>query len=97
MSTTDWLLVLYTGAVITVIATILLNQGMAKISAGSSAAFTALMPLSTIVMSALFLHESFYWYHFLGIAFVFAGIAFATLPSSRTKRRAPVAAQTKGS
>ncbi|MCM3268498.1 DMT family transporter [Paenibacillus elgii] len=96
VSATDWLLVLYTGVVITVIATILLNQGMSKISAGSSAAFTALMPLSTIVMSALFLHESFYWYHFLGIAFVFAGIAFATLPSSRTKRRAPVTAQTKG-
>ncbi|MCP3774414.1 DMT family transporter [Paenibacillus sp. MZ04-78.2] len=97
VSATEWLLVLYTGVVITVIATILLNQGMKKISAGSSATFTALMPISTIIMSALFLHEPIFWYHFLGIAFVFVGIAFATLPSSRTKRGAPAATQTKGS
>jgi len=80
---TEWMLILYSGIIVTVLAIILLNQGMAKISAGSSAVFTALMPTSAIGLSVLFLHEHFYWYHFLGISLVFAGIALATKRSFR--------------
>lgn len=87
VSAADWSLIAYTGIVVTVIAIVLLNQGMAKISAGSSAVFTALMPSSAIVMSVLFLHENFYWYHFLGISLVFLGIACATKSPFRQRSK----------
>ncbi|MGF7035091.1 drug/metabolite transporter (DMT)-like permease [Paenibacillus mucilaginosus] len=69
-----WGLLVYTGVGVTVFAVLLLNQAMAQIPAGSSAVFSALMPVSAVVLSYAALHEPIHWYHLVGILFVLAGI-----------------------
>nr|WP_027414750.1 DMT family transporter [Aneurinibacillus terranovensis] len=82
----DWLLILYCGVVVTALAVILMNQGIAVVPASSAAVFTAIMPISAVVLSCLFLHETFYWYHYVAIGCVLAGIVFiAKAPPVRTK------------
>ncbi|WP_100408021.1 DMT family transporter [Bacillus solitudinis] len=76
VSSVDWLLILYTGVVVTVIAVVLMNQGVKKIPGNSTAVFTAVMPLSAVVFSYFFLSESVYWYHFVGILCIITGILF---------------------
>lgn len=74
-SATTWSLIGYTGLVVTVLAVLLLNQAMSSLSAGSSAVFSALMPVSAVLLSYIFLGEALHWYHATGIVFVLAGIA----------------------
>ncbi|SFC60294.1 Permease of the drug/metabolite transporter (DMT) superfamily [Bacillus sp. 491mf] len=79
-----WSLVLYTGIVITVLAVLLMNQGLEVVSAGTAAVFTALMPISTVVLSALILHEPLFWYHIFGMLLVMGGIFVITNSSSKS-------------
>ncbi|MWC29353.1 DMT family transporter [Paenibacillus sp. MMS18-CY102] len=74
LSAGTWGLLLYTGVVITVLAILLLNRAMSQIATGSSAVFSALMPVSAVVLSYAVLGESIYWYHGVGIVLVLAGI-----------------------
>ncbi|WP_088105756.1 DMT family transporter [Halalkalibacter urbisdiaboli] len=76
VTTIDWLLIAYSGVVVTVIAVLLMNQGMKRISGNSAAVLTAVMPISAVIFSYYFLNESLYWYHLVGISFVLAGIFF---------------------
>ena len=69
-----WLLVAYTGVGVTALGVVLMNMGMAKVSASSASIFTALMPVSGVALSVLFLHETFYWYHALGMVLVLAAM-----------------------
>lgn len=69
-----WLLVLYTAIIVTVFATLLLNQGISQIPASTGAIFSAFMPLSAIFFSAFLLGEQLYWYHFLGLTLVLISI-----------------------
>ncbi|MCZ8523413.1 MULTISPECIES: DMT family transporter [Paenibacillus] len=69
-----WGLLAYTGVGVTVFAVLLLNQAMVQIPAGSSAVFSALMPVSAVVLSYAVLHEPIHWYHLVGIVFVLGGI-----------------------
>nr|WP_235356797.1 DMT family transporter [Bacillus pseudomycoides] len=80
-----WLLVLYTGVVITVLAVLLMNQGLEVVSAGTAAVFTALMPISTVILSAFILHEPLFWYHIFGMTLVILGIFVITNSSSESK------------
>lgn len=78
-SLTTWGLIMYTGIVVTVIAVILLNQAMSQLSAGNSAVFSALMPMSAVVLSFLVLKEPILWYHGIGFLCVLAGIIMISL------------------
>lgn len=69
-----WALVLYTGVGITALGVVLMNMGMAQVSASSASVFTALMPVSGVILSVVFLHEVFHWYHALGMALVLAAM-----------------------
>lgn len=69
-----WALVLYSGVVITAFAVVLMNRGLQQVPASNASIFTALMPVSGVVLSVLFLHETFHWYHALGMVLVLAAM-----------------------
>lgn len=78
----DWLLIIYSGVVVTVIAVLLMNQGMRNIAGNSAAVLTALMPISAVICSYYFLDEPLYWYHFVGISCVLGGLLFISKEDS---------------
>ncbi len=67
---TTWLLVLYSGVALTAFGVVLMNRGLQQVPASSASIFTALMPVSGVLLSVLFLREQFYWYHALGMVLV---------------------------
>lgn len=69
-----WILVLYTGVVVTVFAVYLMNRGVKYVPGNIASAFPALETISTTFLSWSILNEKIYWYHFLGIAFILFGI-----------------------
>jgi drug/metabolite transporter (DMT)-like permease len=73
-----WLLVLYSGVIVTVWAVLLMNQSLTIIPSGTAAVFTAIMPISAVVLSCIILKETFYWYHLVGIFFTLAGVILIT-------------------
>ena len=59
----------------TVLAFVLWARGLAVVPASTGAAFTAVLPLSALVLSYAVLGEPFAWSHVLGGACVIGGIA----------------------
>ncbi|MCE1254454.1 MAG: DMT family transporter [Anaerolineae bacterium] len=82
-TTTDWLMVLYSGLVITVIAFLLWFSGLSKVPASTAAVFTGVWPVSAVLLSYLFLKEPFYPSHLLGMVCVLGGIALIAFESPR--------------
>ena len=54
------------------------NRGVELIGANRAGLFIHLMPVFGSLMAILFLGESFYWYHALGICLIAAGIVLAS-------------------
>lgn len=75
----DWFYVMYYAIVVTVIAFYLWYYGVSKVSGGISGVFTAVLPVTTLVLSYIILKEQFLWTHLLGIMLVIAGIFFSAL------------------
>lgn len=71
---TTWLLVLYTGVALTAFGVVLMNRGLQHVPASNASIFTALMPVSGVVLSVVFLREQFHWYHALGMVLVLAAM-----------------------
>jgi drug/metabolite transporter (DMT)-like permease len=76
-----WGLILYSGTIVTVGAVLLMNQSLTIIPAGNAAVYTAIMPISAVLLSCFFLNESFYWYHLMGILFTLSGLILITKKS----------------
>ena len=74
ISAADWLALAYYGLVVTVLAFVLWARGLAVVPASTGAAFTAVLPLSALVLSYAVLGEPFAWSHVLGGACVIGGI-----------------------
>ncbi|OIJ22409.1 EamA family transporter [Anaerobacillus alkalidiazotrophicus] len=74
----DWLLILYFGIVVTVLAFLLMYQGVAMLPATTVGILTSILPLSTFLLSFFFLQESFYLYHFIGGCFIIFAIYLTT-------------------
>lgn len=51
------------------------NRGVAEVGANKGSLFIHLMPVFGTLLSVIFLGEIPYWYHYLGIALIFTGIA----------------------
>lgn len=66
------------------IAYLFFNRGIELIGAGRAAQSWHLMPVFGSVLAVLFLGETFYIYHAVGIAMISAGILFASIKASRT-------------
>ncbi|MBP1081758.1 MULTISPECIES: DMT family transporter [Bacillus] len=73
-------IILYYGIIVTVVAFLLLYQGLTKISAGTAGVLSAITPVSTAILSILILGEKLTFLHVIGISLVFAAIFFASIP-----------------
>ncbi len=76
-----WGAILYFGAVFTVMAYIFWFQGVSRVSGSTAGVFTAVMPVSAVVLSCLFLKEKFTLHHAVGGIL----ILIAILMMSKTK------------
>ena len=81
---TTWLLVLYTGVALTAFGVVLMNRGLQQVPASNASIFTALMPVSGVALSVIFLREQFHWYHALGMVLVLAAMALVMLEKKDT-------------
>ena len=79
----DWGLVAYFGVMVTVAAFLLWFDGVKRVMASEAAVFTAVMPVSAVVLSYLILGEAFAWAHVWGGLCVLAGIGFIVRTHSR--------------
>jgi len=69
-----WWAILYFGAVFTVLAYVFWFQGVSRVSGSTAGAFTAIMPVSAVVLSCIFLNERFTLTHGVGIVLILAAI-----------------------
>lgn len=71
-------IVAYTAVFASLGALLAWNYGVATVGANVAGFYTNLVPLFTAVLAALLLGEAVHWYHGVGLALIFAGIALAT-------------------
>ena len=84
-----WWSMVYFGAVFTVLAYLFWFAGVARVSGAVAGAFTAVMPVTAVVLSCIFLGESFTRAHAGGMALVLAAIVLMA-SSSEPAAAAPV-------
>ncbi|MFC0561390.1 DMT family transporter [Halalkalibacter alkalisediminis] len=70
----DWLLIFSFGIFVTVLAFLLMYQGIAVLPATTVGILTSVLPLSTVILSSFFLKESFHSYHLIGTCLIFIAI-----------------------
>ncbi|HEV2127687.1 MAG TPA: DMT family transporter [Thermomicrobiales bacterium] len=73
-----WLALLYLAAIVTVVAFALWFQGLQHVPASTAGALTGMIPVGTILATAIFLDEPVTWLHILGVTVVVVGIALVT-------------------
>lgn len=78
----DWINILYFGIVVTVLAFLLMYQGLSKVPASSAGVLTSVIPLSSVILSFLILKEELLLSHLLGMLFVLIAIFFISKDSS---------------
>lgn len=75
--------ILYTGIFPGFLGYVFYNAGIAAVGPNRGSLFIHLMPVFGTLLAAVFLGERPYWYHFVGIALVFAGILLTTRKPAR--------------
>jgi len=83
LAISEWLMIVYYGVFVTVIAFVLWFRGVSRVSASTAGVFTGIMPVSTIILSYLFLQEQVSLVHFLGVGLIFCGILLAAKDNGR--------------
>jgi len=58
------------------------NYAVSRLGAARTGAFSHLLPAFGVIFAAIFLSEYPVWYHFVGMALIFGGIALSTLRAS---------------
>lgn len=86
-STRDWLCLIYLAVVVTVIGFALWYYGVSAVSTSTSASFTGIIAVSSLVLSSLLLHEPMGWNHLIGMAIVIG----AVILSARSERQPKLA------
>jgi drug/metabolite transporter (DMT)-like permease len=71
----EWVPIVYYGLAVTVLAFVLWFRGLAALPASTAGAFTGVLPVSAVVLSAAVLGEAVRVAHVVGVACVLAGIA----------------------
>ena len=79
-----WWAMLYFGAVFTVLAYLFWFRGVSRVSGATAGLFSAVMPVSGVVLSCVFLKEVFTLSHGIGMAMVISGIVMTALTSDRS-------------
>lgn len=83
---------LYLGIFPSVIGYVFWNRGVEEVGPSVAGLFMHLMPVFGSLLAWLFLGERLFWFHLVGIAFIFAGIYLTT----RTANTMPPAAEAVG-
>lgn len=83
------LCVSYYGVFVTFLSYVFWFRGIALTSAGNAAVFTSVVPISSVLLSVLLLHEKLLPLHIVSMGFILTGIWV----SCASKKSAPVAAQ----
>lgn len=73
-SFTSWIALVWWGAGVLALGSVLWYRGVAKVSGSTAAGFMGVMPVSALVLSYLLLGETFKWIHLVGFAAVLAGV-----------------------
>ena len=81
-----WGSILYFGLIFTVAAYLLWFRGVARVSGGTAGVFTAVMPVSAVLLSYLLLNEPFRRSHLVGGLMVVAAIIVMALGNGAKKR-----------
>lgn len=84
VSIAEWGLILYFGIVVTVIAFILMYQGVSKVPASTAGALTCVLPISSVILSVLILGEEVSFIHLVGIVFTLTAIYLIAKPTKKT-------------
>jgi drug/metabolite transporter (DMT)-like permease len=69
-----------------VLAYIFWNRAVLMVGPNRAGIFFHLMPVFSIVMASVFLGESLFYYHLIGMLLIFTGIALTTIPGARPGR-----------
>lgn len=80
-----WVAIAYLAAIVTVVAFALWFHGLQHVSASTAGAFTGMIPVGTILATAIFLDEPVRWVHVAGMAVVIAGIVLVTRGTRSTE------------
>ncbi|HEY3425039.1 MAG TPA: DMT family transporter [Negativicutes bacterium] len=70
----EWQYVAYYGIVVTVLAFVLMYQGLSKVPASTAGVLTGVLPLSAVVLSHVILREEFLWSQLIGLGCVLSSI-----------------------
>lgn len=71
--------IIYYGLIATVLAYMLWFQGVAQVETSIAAAYTGVMPVSSVFLSYIILKEIFSWVHIIGIMIIISGILFLSI------------------
>lgn len=69
-----WMSIVYYALIVTVVGFVLWYYGVSKVPASTSGVFTAIISVSSLLLSSLFLNEELQWGHVVGVLFVLFGI-----------------------
>ncbi|WP_462413122.1 DMT family transporter [Neobacillus sp. Marseille-QA0830] len=83
ISWSDGALVFYSAVPVSVVAVLFINQAAKVLPGSSTAVFTAIMPVSAILVSFFVLGEQLLWYHMVGIACVVFSIMLVSMTSKQ--------------
>lgn len=86
-SPSAWLSVAYYGVVVTVLAYLFWFAGIVRVPASTAGVFTAVMPVSALLLSALVLGQRIDPAHVAGCALVLLSIALLSLPGKKSEVR----------
>lgn len=81
-----WLILFFYGTAAPMAAFTLWFSGVSSTSGSTAGVFTAILPISTMVLSTIFLHEPLFLYHALGAGCIILGIVFVVERSKKTGR-----------
>ncbi len=81
-----WISMVYFGAVFTVLAYLFWFKGVSKVSGSTAGMFTAVMPISAVLLSCVFLKEQLTMHHaFGGVLIIIAILLFAKASGNNTQ------------
>lgn len=84
-SLSTWLWIIEMAVLVTVVSFLIWYQGIKEVGAAKAALFINFMPISAVLMAALFLGEKVSFHHLIGAVFIFAGVYIGTVKGKNEK------------
>ncbi|QUX96868.1 EamA family transporter [Marinomonas sp. CT5] len=85
----NWMAIIYMGVFASIGAFLCWNTGIQKLGAATAGHFIHLLPVFSISLSVIFLGESLFHFHYVGIALIFSGIFVATILNKKRLNSKP--------